>query len=77
MEQLCKRDDLVLDLVADPLHRPLGDADGESPRRFDTRFFSPPRPQTRTSHHDDNETVASMWVRPADALAQAWPASCR
>ncbi len=43
---------------------------GESARRFDTRFFMAAHPAGQTSHHDDNETVASMWVRPADALAQ-------
>jgi 8-oxo-dGTP pyrophosphatase MutT (NUDIX family) len=41
---------------------------GETMRRFDTRFFAVAAPGGQTSHHDDNETVASMWVRPADAL---------
>lgn len=43
---------------------------GETTRRFDTRFFVAASPAGQTSHHDDNETVASMWVRPADALAR-------
>jgi len=43
---------------------------GETTRRFDTRFFVVGAPMAQTSHHDDNETVASMWVRPADALAR-------
>jgi 8-oxo-dGTP pyrophosphatase MutT (NUDIX family) len=43
---------------------------GETTRRFDTRFFVAASPVGQTSHHDDNETVASMWVRPSDALAQ-------
>lgn len=43
---------------------------GETSRRFDTRFFMAATPVGQTSHHDDNETVASMWVRPADALAR-------
>jgi len=43
---------------------------GETARRFDTRFFMAASPAGQTSHHDDNETVASMWVRPADALDQ-------
>jgi 8-oxo-dGTP pyrophosphatase MutT (NUDIX family) len=43
---------------------------GETSRRFDTRFFMAASPAGQTSHHDDNETVASMWVRPADALAR-------
>ncbi len=43
---------------------------GETTRRFDTRFFVAASPAGQTSYHDDNETVASMWVRPADALAR-------
>lgn len=43
---------------------------GEAPRRFDTRFFLAPSPVGQTSYHDDNETVASRWIRPADALDQ-------
>ncbi|MFM7687678.1 MAG: NUDIX hydrolase [Actinomycetota bacterium] len=41
---------------------------GEAARRFDTRFFMVASPQGQQSRHDDSETVASMWVRPADAL---------
>jgi 8-oxo-dGTP pyrophosphatase MutT (NUDIX family) len=44
---------------------------GETTRRFDTRFFAAASPVGQSSHHDDNETVASMWVRPADALGRA------
>ncbi|MEP7204041.1 MAG: NUDIX domain-containing protein [Ilumatobacteraceae bacterium] len=40
----------------------------ESPRRFDTRFFFAIAPSGQTSKHDDNETIASSWVRPSDAL---------
>ncbi|MFZ4720476.1 MAG: NUDIX hydrolase [Ilumatobacteraceae bacterium] len=43
---------------------------GETARRFDTRFFVAASPVGQSSHHDDSETVASMWVRPDDALAQ-------
>jgi 8-oxo-dGTP pyrophosphatase MutT (NUDIX family) len=46
---------------------------GETARRFDTRFFMAAHPAGQTSHHDDNETVASMWVRPSDALTR-WEA---
>jgi 8-oxo-dGTP pyrophosphatase MutT (NUDIX family) len=42
---------------------------GESSRRFDTRFYLAVQPAGQSSHHDDNETVASEWVRPADAIA--------
>jgi 8-oxo-dGTP pyrophosphatase MutT (NUDIX family) len=44
---------------------------GESSRRFDTRFFVAVAPPGQTSRHDDNETIASTWVRPSDALRQA------
>jgi 8-oxo-dGTP pyrophosphatase MutT (NUDIX family) len=40
------------------------------PRRFDTRFFVAQAPEAQTPLHDDVETVASMWVRPRDALAR-------
>jgi 8-oxo-dGTP pyrophosphatase MutT (NUDIX family) len=40
----------------------------ESARRFDTRFFVAVAPPSQTSTHDDNETIASTWIRPADAL---------
>lgn len=43
---------------------------GETTRRFDTRFFVASSPVGQSSHHDDNETVASMWVRPIDALVR-------
>ena len=42
---------------------------GEATRRFDTRFYMDSSPTGQTSHHDDTETVASMWVRPSDAIA--------
>jgi hypothetical protein len=38
------------------------------PRRFDTRFYLAPAPPEQTSVHDDNETIASFWTRPAEAL---------
>lgn len=41
---------------------------GESPRRFDTRFFIAVAPPEQASRHDDNETIASEWVGPRDAL---------
>jgi 8-oxo-dGTP pyrophosphatase MutT (NUDIX family) len=42
-----------------------------SPRRFDTWFFAAAAPDGHAYEHDDNEAVASEWVRPADALARA------
>src|SRR5687768_15737990 len=41
------------------------------PRRFDTRFFLAAMPGLQDPLHDENETVDSMWVRPADALERA------
>ena len=40
-------------------------------RRFDTRFFVTRAPEGQDPLHDDSETIASMWVRPADALERA------
>ena len=37
-------------------------------RRFDTRFLLARAPQAQEPLHDDSETIASLWVRPADAL---------
>jgi 8-oxo-dGTP pyrophosphatase MutT (NUDIX family) len=44
---------------------PLG-----APRRYNTWFFVAPAPDGEDGTHDDNELVASEWVRPIDALAQ-------
>jgi 8-oxo-dGTP pyrophosphatase MutT (NUDIX family) len=41
---------------------------GESSRRFDTRFFITVAPPTQASRHDDNETIASAWIGPREAL---------
>jgi 8-oxo-dGTP pyrophosphatase MutT (NUDIX family) len=38
------------------------------PRRYDTRFFVAVAPEAQTAAHDAGETVADVWVRPADAL---------
>ncbi len=40
-------------------------------RQFDTRFFMARVPAHQTPAHDDTETTHSLWVRPADAIAQA------
>ena len=37
-------------------------------RRFDTRFFLARSPLAQKPLHDDGETIASLWVRPSDAL---------
>jgi 8-oxo-dGTP pyrophosphatase MutT (NUDIX family) len=41
---------------------------GEASRRFDTRFFIAVTPPGQSSRHDDNETIASTWIAPVDAL---------
>jgi 8-oxo-dGTP pyrophosphatase MutT (NUDIX family) len=38
------------------------------PRRYDTRFFVCQTPPEQEPLHDNRETVASTWIRPADAL---------
>ena len=71
MEELCRRDDLVLDLSAIRYVAHWVTPVGEGPRRFDTRFFlaaAPARPGGRARRR---RVVDSMWVRPADAVAQA------
>ena len=42
-----------------------------APRRYDTWFFVAAAPEGHAYLHDDSETVASVWIRPADALAGA------
>jgi 8-oxo-dGTP pyrophosphatase MutT (NUDIX family) len=71
MEELCRRDGLVLDLAAIRYIAHWVTPVGESPRRFDTRFFLAVAPPDQEGVHDDAELVHSMWVRPADAVAQA------
>ena len=65
--ELCRREDLVLDLSAthyvDHWITPIGEQ-----RRFDTRFFLAEMPTDQDPLHDDKETVHSLWVRPAEAL---------
>ena len=39
-----------------------------SPKRFDTMFFLAAMPEGQDARHDDGETTASTWVRPAAAL---------
>ena len=39
-------------------------------RRYDTRFFVAAAPPDQVPAHDAAETIADIWLRPADALAQ-------
>jgi len=65
--ELCQHEDLRL--VAGSIHyvshwiTPVGEA-----RRFDTRFFVAAAPQSQEPLHDSQETIASLWVKPQDAL---------
>ena len=58
-----------LSLVTESIHyvshwiTPVGEA-----RRFDTRFFVARAPESQEPLHDSQETIASLWVRPQDAL---------
>ena len=39
------------------------------PKRFDTWFYLVPAPTDQVAAHDGHESVDSVWVRPADAIA--------
>jgi 8-oxo-dGTP pyrophosphatase MutT (NUDIX family) len=41
-----------------------------APRRYDTRFFVTTAPAGQVARHDETETIATIWVRPDDALAR-------
>ncbi len=66
---VCRREDLVLavDEVFYVSHWITPDL---APKRYDTRFFLTAAPPGQVARHDDGETVASEWVRPAAALAR-------
>jgi 8-oxo-dGTP pyrophosphatase MutT (NUDIX family) len=72
LAELCVVEDLLL--LPARLHfvahwlTPVGEV-----RRFDTRFFVAEAPLSQEPLHDDAETIASIWVRPADALTR-WQA---
>lgn len=65
--ELCGREDLVITAGAieyvSHWITPIGER-----RRFDTRFFLARAPVAQEPLHDDGETIASLWVRPAEAL---------
>ncbi len=67
MVDLCRRDDLILDVsttqYVDHWITPVGER-----RRFDTRFFVTETPPDQDGAHDDKETVESLWIRPEEAL---------
>ena len=67
MINLCRSENLSL--VTNSIHyvshwiTPVGEA-----RRFDTRFFVARAPESQEPLHDSQETIASLWVQPQDAL---------
>lgn len=67
--ELCR--DEGLRLMTDAIHyvahwiTPRGET-----RRFDTRFFLARAPHDQQPLHDERETIASLWVRPSEALAR-------
>jgi 8-oxo-dGTP pyrophosphatase MutT (NUDIX family) len=66
---VCREEGLVL--AADTVHYVSHWITPElAPRRYDTRFFVTAAPPGQVAHHDDGETIATIWVRPDDALAR-------
>ncbi len=66
---ICRQEDLVL--VVDAVHYVSHWITPElAPRRYDTRFFITAAPAGQVARHDDTETIATIWVRPHDALAR-------
>lgn len=67
LADVCVEEELLL--LTDRIHlvdhwvTPMGER-----RRFDTRFFLAAAPAEQEPLHDDKETIASLWVRPSDAL---------
>ena len=65
--EVCEIEDLVL--AVDQIHyfshwiTPEG-----APRRYDTRFFVCAEPPEQAPLHDERETIASLWIRPDEAL---------
>jgi 8-oxo-dGTP pyrophosphatase MutT (NUDIX family) len=66
---VCREEGLVL--AADTVHYVSHWITPElAPRRYDTRFFVTAAPPGQVARHDDGETIATIWVRPDDALAR-------
>lgn len=67
--EVCRAEGLVL--AADTVHYVSHWITPElAPKRFDTRFFVTAAPPGQVAHHDEGETIATIWVRPNDALAR-------
>jgi 8-oxo-dGTP pyrophosphatase MutT (NUDIX family) len=66
---VCRAEGMVL--AADTVHYVSHWITPElAPKRYDTRFFVTAAPPGQVAHHDDGETIATIWVRPTDALAR-------
>jgi 8-oxo-dGTP pyrophosphatase MutT (NUDIX family) len=66
---VCREEGLML--AADTVHYVSHWITPElAPKRYDTRFFVTAAPAGQVAHHDDAETIATIWVRPSDALAR-------
>lgn len=64
---VCHREGLALDVG--PVHYVSHWITPElAPRRYDTRFFIAAAPSGQVARHDDGETIASIWIRPREAL---------
>ncbi len=65
---ICRREDLVL--AVDAVHYVSHWITPElAPRRYDTRFFITAAPSGQVASHDDTETIATIWIRPTEALS--------
>ena len=70
---VCRAEDLVL--AVDAVHYVSHWITPElAPRRYDTRFFVTAAPPGQVARHDDGETIATIWVRPA---GRPRPVRCR
>jgi 8-oxo-dGTP pyrophosphatase MutT (NUDIX family) len=69
MAELCRRRGVRLDAGALQYVSHWVTPVGETPRRFDTRFFLAAAPVGQDGRHDDAELVESRWLAPAEALA--------
>ncbi len=67
LPDICREEGLVL--AADEMYYVSHWITPEvSPRRYDTRFFITVAPTGQTARHDAGETIATVWVRPHEAL---------
>ena len=64
---VCRAEGLVL--AADTVHYVSHWITPElAPKRYDTRFFVTAAPPGQIAHHDEGEAIATIWVRPQEAL---------